>query len=48
MNNFLEDISRNLTNFLQKDFEDCKDFSAEVKKIKSMYIELMEVIHVTA
>lgn len=44
MNNFLEDISRNLTNFLQKDFEDCKDFSAEIKKIKSMYIELMEDI----
>lgn len=42
MDKFLEDISRNLTSFLQKDFEDYKDFSAEIKNIKNMYMELVK------
>ena len=44
MDKLLEDISRNLTKFLQKDFEDYKDFSAEIENIKQMYLELVEGI----
>jgi len=44
MDKFLEDISRNLTSFLQKDFKDCKYISAEIENIKQRYMELIEGI----